>query len=90
MNKQRRKDIDSIISRIDKLLDEAQDLKGDIDSLVSEEQDYIDNMPENLQQSEKAEAADSAVNSMQEASSSLEEIESSLNDAKDHLEEAKG
>jgi len=49
MNNERRKEIDRIIS-------ELQGLLSNIDDVLSEEQDAYDNMPEGLQQSERGEA----------------------------------
>ena len=46
----------------------------DLNEVMEEEQEYIDNMPENLQDSEKAETANEAVENLQEAICLLEEI----------------
>ena len=59
MNKQRRADIEQAKS----LLEGARD----------EEQEYYDNMPENLQASDKGEAAENAVSNLDEAISAIEE-----------------
>ena len=53
MNKARRKALDEVISKIE----EAKEL---LENLQAEEEEYRDNMPENLQGSERYEAADAA------------------------------
>ena len=72
MNKQRRKLINELIGK-------AYDLSCEIEEVLNEEQESFDNMPENLQYSERGE-------SMQEAISSLEEAQSSIDDCKSYLE----
>lgn len=61
MNKARRKEL----SRAVELLEEAQSI---IESCRDEEEEYMDNMPENLQESEKYYVAEEAViNSVESA-----------------------
>jgi flagellar biosynthesis chaperone FliJ len=66
MNKLRRKQLDEIIAKI-------QDISEELESVMNDEEEYRDNMPENLQGSEKYEMADSACGSMQEAIDQLDE-----------------
>ena len=51
------------------------------EDIMSEEEDYRDNMPENLQGSMKYDAAEEAIDNMQDAIDSLEEAIDSLNEA---------
>lgn len=74
MNKQRRKEINSLISDVIRL-------ETSIEDLLNDEQDYLDNMPENLQSSEKAEIAENAI-------SALEEALDNIRDCIDNLESA--
>lgn len=74
MNKQRRKELD-IIAR------ELNDIKERLEALRDEEQDYYDNMPENLQGSERGEKAEVAIESLEEAASSIEDAISSIEEA---------
>lgn len=60
MNKARRKELERAIE----LLEKATDI---IDSCKDEEREYLDNMPENLQYSEKHEVAESAVENLEQA-----------------------
>ena len=71
MNNQRRKDLNAIFCQL-------QNLQGDLENLLQEEQDYYDNMPENLQGGEKGEASESAINNMEEAISNVEEAISNI------------
>ena len=75
MNKQRRKDIDTLIQAL-------EEIRTQIQFVLEEEQEYLDNMPENLQNSERYETAQTAV-------SELEEADGSIDDIIEHLENAK-
>ena len=74
MNKQRRKELDTLFHKIEALSDELSDV-------LNEEQEAYDNLPEGLQESEKGEA-------MQEAIDNLESALSSLEEAQDYILEA--
>ena len=74
MNKERRKKITNISDRIneieqsfDNLKAKAQEMIDAINEVLEEEQDYIDNMPENLADSDRAAAANEAVENIDEA-----------------------
>jgi len=60
MNNSRRKQLEAILSSL-------EDVKCD-------EQEYLDNMPENLFESERAENAQNAIDRLEEAISNIEEI----------------
>jgi uncharacterized coiled-coil DUF342 family protein len=71
MNKQRRTEIANVIKELQAVpLDDSknklEDLKGSIEDLRDQEQEYFDNMPESLHGSEKGQAAEAAVTSMEE------------------------
>lgn len=74
MNKARRKEL----SRAVELLEEAQSI---IESCRDEEQEYMDNMPENLQESEKYYVAEETVNNMDEAYDKIGEAIDSVESA---------
>ena len=76
MNKARRKALDKVISKIE----EAKEL---LENLQAEEEEYRDNMPENLQGSERYEAADAAVDNMSSAVDALDEAISSIESAQE-------
>lgn len=71
MNKIRRKSLRNII-------DQLEELKNNLEDLQTEEEYYRDNMPENLQGSERYEQADEAVSNLEDAVSSLEDVISSI------------
>lgn len=71
MNKIRRKSLADIFEKITELKDILENIKD-------EEECYRDNIPENLQGSERYTKADNAVDKMEEAISSLEEAADSL------------
>lgn len=75
MNKARRKRIENIISKL-------EDLSVEIEEVMNEEQEAYDNLPEPIQYSERGEnmegyisSLDDAMNYVSDAISSLEEIE---------------
>ncbi len=68
MNKKRRKEIRELIN-------ELEELKEKIEIVLEEEQDYYDNMPENLQGSERGEIAESAISELEE---SLDNIDNAI------------
>ena len=76
MNKARRKALDEVISKIE----EAKEL---LENLQAEEEEYRDNMRENLQGSERYEAADAAVDNMSSAVDALDEAISSIESAQE-------
>ena len=76
MNKAHRKALDEVISKIE----EAKEL---LENLQAEEEEYRDNMPENLQGSERYVAADAAVDNMSSAVDALDEAISSIESAQE-------
>ena len=74
MNKIRRKAIQELKSRSEELMEE-------LDSLKDAEEEYRDNIPENLQGSERYEKAENAVDNLESAYYSLEEVISYLEEA---------
>ena len=71
MNNVRRKNIKMVIAQL-------KMAKYDLQRLLDEEQDYFDNMPENLQNSMRAMDSEEYIEMMEDAIESLEEIEDSL------------
>lgn len=76
MNKARRKQLEEISSKISEIRDELESIMGD-------EEEYRDNIPENLQGSERYEIADTACSEMQDALDSLDEAISSIDTAQE-------
>ena len=74
MNKARRKELERAIE----LMEEARDI---IEDCKAEEEEYIENMPENLQYSEKYDIAEAAVEAMERAVESVEDAISNAEEA---------
>lgn len=75
MNNTRRKAIEKSLSRLEELMEELATLRDEIDDLRQEEEDYLDNMPENLQGSSRYEMAEEAMESLQAAVDLLDELD---------------
>ncbi len=88
MNKARRKELLRLKERIEELQSEVYDIITDLQCESQDEQDYMDNMPENLQGSELYEKAEQALENMDEAVETLEGIADELSDAASSLETA--
>ena len=74
MNKQRRKDIEALLTR-------AEILKSDIETIRDEEAEFAEAMPENLHGSEKHEAAEEVVALIEEAVDALDTVNDALTGA---------
>lgn len=68
--------------QIQKWIDNLEEIKTGIENMVFEETDKYDNMPESLQESERGE-------SIQEAIENLDSSTMSIDDAIEYLQEAK-
>ncbi|KQW19737.1 MULTISPECIES: hypothetical protein [Pseudomonas] len=87
MNNKRRKRIAEICAQIETLkaqLENANSLKDEIEVLQGEEQESFDNLPESLQQGDKGQAMEQAVEALEEAA---EQLENGLSAAIDALDE---
>lgn len=73
MNKQRRAEIKNVI----KILENAKD---DLGSILFDETDYFENMPENLQGSIRGEESENAIDVLQETIDGIDETIESLNE----------
>ena len=71
MNKVRRKKLQAII-------DQLEELKGSLEDLQAEEEEYADIIPEIMQECERYEKADDACDNLSSAVDSLEEAISSI------------
>lgn len=66
MNKTRRQ-------QLRKWLEDVENIKNELETICSDEQDYFDNMPENLQGSQRGSDSEEAIEQMEEAVSSIED-----------------
>ena len=71
MNAQGRKEIAKYIASL-------EEIKDKLDSMMDEEQDKFDNMPEGLQESERGEAMQEAIEQLETACDNLDEELSAL------------
>lgn len=74
MNKQRRKELAEVIRQIEVARALLEDIAG-------EEKDYKDNIPENLQTSDRYQQAENACTNMVEAGEALEDVICKLEEA---------
>lgn len=65
------------------MIAKIQEASEQLESIMDDEVEYRDNMPENLQDSERYELSDSACDSMQEALDNLEEAVSNIESAQE-------
>ncbi len=74
MNKQRREKIRHLKTQIDLIQTDLKKVSGELSSILNEEQDAFDNMPEGLQSSYRGMCSEDAIDSMEEASEKLYEV----------------
>ena len=94
MNKSRRKEIGEAVKLITKargLVEEANAAAAEAISMLEtardDEQEYKDNMPENMQDGDKGQMADSAIDNLENAVSSAETFNEGLETAISDLQE---
>lgn len=100
MNKMRRKELSDVINGLNTMQDK-DDLYSwinTLDNIKDEEQDYYDNIPENLQYSQRAEDSEEAIENLEEALDLLNEVydmdefdkkSESIQEAIDKIEDAR-
>ena len=74
MNKPRLKKINKVAREIEELTAELESKTDDLQELLYEEEDYHDNMPENLQYSYQGERSEEAIDIMTDAVDNLGKI----------------
>lgn len=71
MNAHRRKALAAIADRMTDLQSQVSTLISDLQDVCNEEQDYFDNMPESLQDGDKGQKAQAAIDLMENLISEL-------------------
>lgn len=71
MNAQRRKTLAALRDRMTDLQSQVTTLAEDLQDVCNEEQDYFDNMPESLQDGDKGQKAQAAIDLMENLISEL-------------------
>ena len=74
MNNARRKKLEGILEKL-------EDIQGDLEAIGEEEMDYLSNMPEALQSSERGDRASEATASLEEAATSIDGAIESINES---------
>lgn len=72
MNKNRRKELIEWVKRAEAWIAQGEEIKTKLESICSDEQDCFDNMPENLQGSQRGMDAEEAIDIMNEAIESMD------------------
>lgn len=89
MNKARRELIANVMAKVDTLLEEIECLKETITDITAEEQEYMDNIPENLQGSSAYEKSESAIECLETAVGCMEDVVDNLTSVSESLEASK-
>lgn len=88
MNKLRRKEIfeiQGLLKNAQALFEESMER---LETVRDEEQEYLDNMPESLQDGEKGETAQENIDNLESALDSLEPINEEIDDVLEYLDSA--
>mgnify|MGYP002770735567 CR=1 FL=1 len=80
MNKQRREKTRQLKARFQDIQTELKQASSELCSILNEEQDAFDNMPEGLQSSYRGTCSEDAIDTMEEASEKLDEVIELLDD----------
>lgn len=72
MNKNRRNELMEWVKKAEDWAAQGEELKDALENICSDEQDYFDSMPENLQGSQRGMDAEEAIDAMNEAIESME------------------
>ena len=63
------------------IIDRFEELKSALEDILGDEEEYRDNIPENLQGSERYEKAEEACDNLDDAVSTLEDVINSIEEA---------
>ena len=82
MNKMRRKELVNLIKTIEKVQDkdDIYEVTSTLENIRDDEEEYYDNIPENLQSSQRAYDSEAAIDNMNDALDLLEEAYEAEND----------
>lgn len=72
MNKMRRKELMEWVKKAEEWTAQGEQLKSELEGICTDEQDYFDNIPENLQGSQRGMDAEEAIDAMNEAIESMD------------------
>lgn len=87
MNKRRRKELEQlksefeqVCSDVNEAVEKLEELKENIECLKEEEEEAYDNLPESLQEAEKGEAMQAAIDYMASAIDAVDVVGANLNE----------
>lgn len=86
MNKNRRKELKDWIKKIKEWAGEGEVLRRNIENICSDEEDYFNNMPENLQGSARGVSSEDFIDRMNDAIGSVENAIEAASEAVDCLD----
>ena len=86
MNRERRKLIDTARNTLANAMDLVEQARELVEQARDEEQDYLDNIPDNLQSSDRYMTAEEAVNNLESALDWFDEID--FDDVDNYLSDA--
>lgn len=87
MNKKRRIEISNNLHELVRIKDRIEFIKENFDSILFDEQDSYDNIPENLQNSDRAMDSEEAIEYIGEAISYIGDAIDNIDNAIDSIEE---
>ena len=85
MNKQRRRALDEVHSKLMTIVDELERAQRELSDIKDEEQDALWNMPDSLQESERGQRIDEIVGILDEADCTIDEARSNIEEAMGNL-----
>lgn len=88
MNNTRRKELNKAVELLNGVIDAITEAQGIVETCKDEEEEYRDNMPENLQNSDRYYASDSACDALNDAYDQIEDILEKIDDAVSNIETA--
>ena len=89
MNKERRTEIQDVLKTLDNITAKLEDLQSSIENIKDEEQEYLDNIPENLQESDRYHKSEEAIENLESAYDTVEDtIENQMYETRTFLENA--
>lgn len=75
MNKSRRDEINKALGLLQSIKDDFYNAKSFIETAASDEREYYDNMPENMQNGDRGSAAEASASALEEVQSAFEEFD---------------
>ena len=88
MNKNRRKELAVIVAKLEELEALRLEIQEELETVMAEEQEALDNMPESLQDGEKGQQMQEYIEAMENVLDDLEEID--IDSIRDQIDDIVG